>query len=100
VVRKQYAQHLRRKDMYDEFLKRSVLFLKRIERRDLIGQENTLIGQMNNGMRSSGVTRHGHNLENIHGLGLHAKSGKKKSIIRIVCNIVIKGRLDGCFGAQ
>jgi hypothetical protein len=99
MVRKQYAQHLRRKDMYNEFLGRSVLFLKRIKRRDLIGQENRLIGQMNNGMRSSGVIKHGHNLENMHGLRLHVKLGRKKSIIRIMCNIVIKGRLDRCFGA-
>ena len=99
VVRKQYAQYLRRKDIYDELLERSVLFLKRIERRDLIRQENTLIRQINNRIRSSRVIRHRHNLENIHGLRLHVKSGRKKSIIRIVYNIVIKGRLDRCFRA-
>jgi hypothetical protein len=69
VVRKQYVQHLKRRDLYNVFLRRSVLFLKRIEERDLIGQENTLAGQMSSGMRSFGVMRHGHNLENIHGPG-------------------------------
>jgi hypothetical protein len=100
MVRKQYAQRLRRRDMYDEFLGRSALFLKRIERRDLIGQRNTLIGQMNNGIRSSRVTRRGHNLEDIHGFGLHAKSGRNKSTTRIMYNTAIKERLDGCFGGQ
>jgi hypothetical protein len=85
--------------MYNKFLRRSVLFLKRIERRDLIRQENILIRQMNNRIRSFGVIRHGHNLENIYRLGLYTKLGKKKSIIRIVYNIVIKGRLDRCFRA-
>jgi hypothetical protein len=97
VVKKQYAQHLRRRDIYDVFLRRSALFLERIGKRDLIRPRNTLIRQINSGIRSFGVTRRGHNLEDIHGFGLHAKLGRKKSIIRIVCNTATKGRLDRCF---
>jgi hypothetical protein len=100
VVRKLYAQPLKRRDMYDVFLGGSALFLKRIGRRDLIGQRSTLTGQMSNGMRFSRVMKHGHNLENIHIYGLHAKLGRKKYITRIVYNTVTKGRLDGCFGGQ
>jgi hypothetical protein len=100
MVRKLYAQHLKRRDMYDMFLKGSALFLKRIGRRDLIGQRSMLIGQMSNGMRFSGVIKHGHNLENTHIYGLYAKLGRKKYITRIVYNTVTKRRLDGCFGGQ
>jgi hypothetical protein len=51
---KQHAQHLRRGDIYDEFndefVKRSALFLKRIERRDLIRQRSMSIRQTSNGV--------------------------------------------------
>jgi hypothetical protein len=100
MVRKQYAQRLKRRDMYDVFLRRSALFLKRIGRRDLIRQRSMLIGQMSNGMRFSGVMKHGHSLEEIHIYRLYAKLGKKKYITRIVYNTVTKERLDGCFGGQ
>jgi hypothetical protein len=54
MVRKQHAQHLRRGDIYDEFndefVKRSALFLKRIERRDLIRQRSMSIRQTSNGV--------------------------------------------------
>jgi hypothetical protein len=82
------------------FFGRSALFLKRIERRDLNGPKNILIRQINNRMRSFRVTRHRHNLEDLHGFGLYAKLGRKKSTTRIVYNTTTKGRLDRCFGGQ
>jgi hypothetical protein len=83
-----------------EFLKGSALFLRRIERRDLNRQRNILIGPMSSGMRSFGVMKRGHNLEDIYGYRLHTKLERKKSTIRIVYNTAIKGRLDGCFRGQ
>jgi hypothetical protein len=73
-------------------------FLKRIGGRGLIGLKSIRIRRTSNRIRSFGATRRGHNLGNTHGLGLYAKFEKKRYIIRIVYNYVIKGRLDSCFG--
>jgi hypothetical protein len=83
--------------MYNKFLRRSTLFLKRIERRDLIRQRSILIRQINNRIRSSGVMRHGYNLEDIYRFRLYTKLVRKKSTTRIVYNTTIKERLDRCF---
>jgi len=93
-----YIQPLKRRAIYIGFLKGSAPFLRRIERRDLNGQRSMLIRQMSNGIRFSGVIKHGHNLEDIYTYRLYAKLAKRKCITRIVYNTVIKGRLDGCFG--
>jgi hypothetical protein len=50
---------------------------------------------MSSGMRSFGVTRHGHNLEDTYGLGLHVRLGEKRYTIRIMYNPSIRRRLDG-----
>jgi hypothetical protein len=93
-----YIQPLKRRAIYVGFLKGSAPFLRRIERRDLNGQRSMLIGQMSNGIRFSGVIKHGHNLEDTYAYRLYAKLAKRKCITRIVYNTVTKGRLDGCFG--
>ena len=93
-----YVQPLKRRAIHVGFLEGSAPFLRRIERRDLNGQRSMLIRQTSNGMRFSRVMKHGHNLEDTHAYGLHAKLAKRKGITRIVYNTVTKGRSDGCFG--
>ena len=49
---------------------------------------------------SFGVTKRGHNLENIPGRGLHAELGQKNYITGTVLLPGFKGRSDGYFGVQ
>jgi hypothetical protein len=51
-------------------------------------------------MRSFGATRLGHNLGDIQSFILHARSGKRSSILKIAYKHDTKGRSDGCFGGR
>jgi hypothetical protein len=83
VKRRQYVQYLRRRGLSGRSPRENALSLMRTQRRNLPGLRSTLNGQTKNGMRSSGVTRCGHNLEDIHCLGSNSSFGKR-FITRII----------------
>jgi hypothetical protein len=64
-----FGRHLREKGLFGGSHGKSVLFLKRIQRRDLNRLKNTSIRRTNNGIISSGVTRRGYNLGVTRGSG-------------------------------
>ncbi len=67
---------------------------------NLHGQRSIRTGQKNNGFPYFGVMRLGQCLEDIEELKLLGKEGSQNSIILIVLNINIEGKLGGCFGEQ
>ena len=86
-----YAQLLKGRDSSDVFHEESLRFLMKIKRRDLNGHKSISIGRTNNGTRSYGVMRLGHNQESILVLGLLDRSERRKYTTRTVFN---RGRLD------
>ena len=50
-------------------------YLRRMQRRDLLGQKNIKIGRTSSRMRSFGVTRRGHSQEDTQRPRRHGKSG-------------------------
>lgn len=75
----------------------SLLFLMKTGKRGLTRLKSIKTGQTSNRMRSFRATRHGYNLEDIHGLGLQGKLERKRYITRIALFRATKGRSGGCF---